>query len=397
MAKIIALITTSGRGSRFSSDGIPKQYMPLAGVPILRHSILAFLNHPKIDDVLCVIHPDDIALYEEATIGLDLLNPVFGGKTRQESVRKGLESLKEISPSKVLIHDAVRPFVSKKIISGILDKLQTHPAVIPAVAVEDTIKKYSDGKIEWTLERQDLWRAQTPQGFLYEDIMDAHHTLKDLNFTDDAALKEYAGIPVAIIPGSQNNFKITTKDDYQRAKKIGPILNEKISEEIRSGIGYDVHAFRKKLSKENNLIRICGIDVEHDKKIKAHSDGDVGIHALIDALLGATAQGDIGFHFPDNDDKWKGADSCDMLKHTHHLVKKKGGEIINIDITIICETPKISKLRDKMREKIATTLKISAGRINVKATTTEKLGFLGKSQGLAAQAVVSVKVSSLEG
>src|SRR3989338_1513838 len=167
MSKTIALITTSGRGVRFGFDGIPKQYLPLAGVPMLRHSILAFLNHPQIDDVICVINKDDVALYEDAVIGLDLLNPVFGGETRQVSVRKGLEALKEYKPDKVLIHDGVRPFVSKRIITGILEKLDTHPAVIPAIAVEDTIKKYGDGKIEWTLERQDLWRAQTPQGFLF--------------------------------------------------------------------------------------------------------------------------------------------------------------------------------------------------------------------------------------
>lgn len=272
MSKAIALITTSGRGSRFSSDGIPKQYMNLAGASILRHSILAFLKHPKIDDVICVIHPDDVSLYEEATFGLDLLNPVFGGDTRQDSVRHGLEALEEVNPDKVLIHDAVRPFVSKKIISGVLEKLETHPAVIPAVAVEDTIKKYSDGKIEWTLERQDLWRAQTPQGFLYEDIMNSHRAFKDKSFTDDAALNEYAGIPVAIIPGSQNNFKITTKEDYKRAKQMLLILNEKIKEEIRTGIGYDVHAFRKRLAKEEKFIKICGIEVEHDKKLKSHSE-----------------------------------------------------------------------------------------------------------------------------
>ena len=246
MEKIVALITACGRGNRFNrGEGIPKQYLPLAGMPMLRHSIMAFLNHPQVSDVLCVIHPDDVELYEQATIGLDLLNPVFGGETRQSSIRIGLEELIDYKPSKVLIHDGVRPFVSKRIINGILEKLETHPAVIPAIVVEDTIKKIGDGKIEWTLERENLWRAQTPQGFLYQDILNSHIAFKDLNFTDDSALNEYAGIPVAIVPGSQNNFKITTEEDYDRAKHMIPFLIDDYREETRSGIGFDVHAFRK--------------------------------------------------------------------------------------------------------------------------------------------------------
>jgi len=397
MTKTVALITTSGRGMRLNAvDGIPKQYLPLAGVPLLRHSILAFLNHPKIDDVICVIHPDDVALYEEAVVGLDLLNPVFGGETRQISVHKGLEALQQYNPTKVLIHDGVRPFVSKQIISGILEKLETHPAVIPAIAVEDTIKKYSDGKIEWTLERQDLWRAQTPQGFFYEDILNSHSAFKDLTFTDDAALNEYAGIPVAIIPGSQNNFKITTKEDYERAKNIAKIFIENVREETRVGIGYDVHSFRKKNIDENDFIRICGVDIKYERKIAAHSDGDVGIHALIDAMLGAIGEGDIGEHFPPSDSKWRNYDSREMLKIVNHLLVKKGGKIINADITIICEKPQISKFKKEMEEALAKVLSISKNRVNVKATTTEKLGFLGRSEGLAAEAVVSVTMSVLE-
>ncbi len=393
MSKIIALITACGRGTRFSSDGIPKQYQKIAGETILRHSVLAFLNHSKIDDVICVINRDDLKLYEQAVRGLDLINPVYGGKTRQDSVRKGLEALSEFAPDKVLIHDAVRPFVSKKIINGILEKLQTHPAVIPAVAVEDTIKKYSDGKIEWTLERQDLWRAQTPQGFLFEDIINSHRSFKGKSFTDDSALNEYAGIPVAIIPGSQNNFKITTKEDLERGKNIISSLNKNIVEEIRSGIGYDVHAFRKKTSGENNFIRICGVDIEHSKKIRAHSDGDVGIHAAIDALLGAISKGDIGDLFPDGDPKYKDADSLDLLKEANYIVKKNCAKIINLDITIICEEPRISIFKSEMKNILANTLEIESSRINVKGTTTEKMGFLGKKQGIAAQAIANVKVS----
>ena len=395
MEKIVALITACGRGNRFNrGEGIPKQYLPLAGIPMLRHSIMAFLNHPQVSDVLCVIHPDDIELYEQATIGLDLLNPVFGGETRQSSIRIGLEELVDYKPNKVLIHDGVRPFVSKRIINGILEKLESHPAVIPAIAVEDTIKKIGDGKIEWTLERENLWRAQTPQGFLYQDILNSHIAFKDLNFTDDSALNEYAGIPVAIVPGSQNNFKITTEEDYDRAKHMIPFLIDDYREETRCGIGFDVHGFRKIEKDENNFIRICGAEIEFDKKILAHSDGDVGIHALIDALLGAIGQGDIGEHFPPSEQKWKNCDSREMLKKVYEIIQKFSATILNIDLTIICERPKILKYKNKMKEELSAILGISSKRINIKATTTEKLGFIGREEGIACQASASVLISS---
>lgn len=398
MGKIVALITASGRGTRLSvgGEGIPKQYMPLAGVPMLRHTILAFLNHPKIDDVMCTIHPDDVKLYQEATIGLDLLNPVFGGQTRQISVHNGLEALKEYNPQKVLIHDGARPFVTKRVINGILDKLETHPAVIPAIAIEDTIKKYRDGKIEWTLERDNLWRAQTPQGFIYKDILKAHKNLKHMNFTDDAALDEYCGIPVAIVPGSQNNFKITTEEDYDRAKRVIAMRIDNVREEVRCGIGYDVHAFRDRKEGEDGFIKIAGVEVKYDKKMEAHSDGDVAIHSIIDALLGAIGEGDIGEHFSDQDPKWENCDSREMLRIANHILRKRGARILNIDVTVVCEAPKISKYKKQMEETIAETLGIKAQRVNLKATTTEKLGFLGRKEGIAANAICSVSVTSLE-
>ncbi len=397
MEKIVALITACGRGNRFNGgEGIPKQYLPIAGMPLLRHSVLAFLNHPRIDDVICVIHPDDMALYEEAVAGLDLLNPVFGGETRQASIRLGLEALRDYEPVKVLIHDGVRPFVSKRVINGILEKLETHPAVIPAIAVEDTLKKYSDGKIEWTLERENLWRAQTPQGFIYEDILNSHIAFKDLHFTDDASLNEYAGIPVAIVPGSQNNFKITTEEDYDRAKRMAAMLIQNVKEENRCGTGFDVHGFRERKKDENNFIRLGGVDIEFDKKIDAHSDGDVLIHAAIDALLGAIGEGDIGEHFPPSDLKWKNCDSKEMLKIVKHLLIKKGAKILNLDMTLICEKPRVSKYKERMEKTMAEVLNISPSRVNVKATTTEKLGFLGREEGIAAQAVASIWIALVE-
>lgn len=392
--KVVALITACGRGNRMGyGEGIPKQYLPIASVPMLRHSVLAFLNHPKIDDVLCIIHPDDVHLYEEAVAGLDLLNPIFGGDTRQSSIRTGLESLKEYNPKKVLIHDGVRPFVSKRILNGILEKLETHPAVIPAIAVEDTLKKYSDGKIEWTLERENLWRAQTPQGFLYKDILNSHIAFKDLNFTDDSALNEYAGIPVAIVPGSQHNFKITTSEDYERAKRVAAIRIDNVARETRCGSGFDVHAFRDKKKNEDDVIRIAGVDVKYHKKIEAHSDGDVAIHAIIDALLGAIGEGDIGEHFPPSDDKYKDMDSREMLRIIKQILVKKGAKILNIDLTIICQEPKISAHKADMKKFLAEDLNISDSRVNVKATTTEHLGFLGRKEGIAAQGTACVEMS----
>ncbi len=397
MPKIVALITACGRGNRFNQgEGLPKQYLPLAGTPLLRHSILAFLNHPQISDVICIIHPDDISLYEEAAAGLDLLNPVFGGETRQASIRIGLEALRDYSPNKVLIHDGVRPFVSKRVINGILEKLETHPAVIPAVAVEDTLKKYSDGKIEWTLERENLWRAQTPQGFLYKDILESHIAFKDLNFTDDSSLNEYAGIPVAIVPGSQNNFKITTQEDYDRACRMASLLVQNVKGENRCGTGFDVHGFRQKEKNEDNFIRICGVNIEFDKKIDAHSDGDVGIHAAMDAILGAIGEGDIGEHFSPTDVRWKNIDSREMLKIVRQLLVKKSAKLLNLDITLICEKPKVLKFKSQMKEEMARALGIEKSRVNIKATTTEKLGFIGREEGIAAQAISSVWIQALD-
>jgi 2-C-methyl-D-erythritol 4-phosphate cytidylyltransferase/2-C-methyl-D-erythritol 2,4-cyclodiphosphate synthase len=389
--KTIAIITACGRGTRLMQDsGIPKQYLPLLGVSILRHSVLAFLHHPKIDGVVCIIHPDDISLYENATSGLDLLNPIFGGETRQSSIRNGLIALKEYNPNKVLIHDAVRPFVSKSIIDGIVDNLEMHPAVIPAVAVEDTLKKIGDGKIEWTLERENLWRAQTPQGFIYQDILNSHTAFKDMHFTDDSALNEYAGIPVAIIPGSQNNFKITTQQDYERAQYLASSVFA-ITSKIKVGSGFDIHSFD--YTGNNNFIRLGGIDIPFAGKIIAHSDGDVVIHALIDALLGAVGLGDIGEHFPPSDDKWLNCDSQILLNKVISMLASYNTVINNVDITIIAEQPKILDYKAKMRVNLANLLGINSLDLNIKATTTEKLGFLGRKEGIACQASVCLTVN----
>ncbi|MDA9817949.1 2-C-methyl-D-erythritol 4-phosphate cytidylyltransferase [Flavobacteriaceae bacterium] len=397
--KIITLITAAGRGSRFGLKyGIPKQYLPLANVPLLRHTILSFLNNQNIDDVICVIHPDDIELYNEATVGIDLLNPVFGGNTRQTSVRNGLEALKEYNPHKVLIHDAARPFVTKRVINGIIEKLQTHPAVIPAIVVEDTIKKYGDNKIEWSIERDNLWRAQTPQAFVFKDILSTHRAFKNMNFTDDAAIDEYAGIPVAIVPGSQNNFKITTEEDYERAKRIIALRIKEVKQEFRSGIGYDIHSFSDLTADEEkkSFITIGGVKIKYKKKIEAHSDGDVLIHAIIDAMLGSIGEGDIGEHFPDNDDRFKNYDSKKMLEKVNFMLRKKGAEINNIDSTIICEKPNLSKYKSKIKKLLAKILSIHPNKINIKAKTNEKLGYLGRGEAIEAQAICNIKIDTLD-
>ena len=301
-----------------------------------------------------------------------------------------MTALVDYNPSKVLIHDGVRPFVSKRIINGILDKLETHPAVIPAIAVEDTLKKIGEGKIEWTLERENLWRAQTPQGFVYNDILNSHTAFKDLHFTDDSSLNEYAGIPVAIIPGSQNNFKITTQEDYERAKYLANFIFG-ANKQTKIGCGFDVHAFD--YSSNNHTIKLGGIDIPFAGKIIAHSDGDVVIHALMDALLGSIGAGDIGEHFP-NTEKWQNCDSQIMLNKVVSMLHYKKASIVNIDITIIAEKPKIADYKLLMQKNLANLLGIDASEVNIKATTTEKLGFLGRAEGIACQVVACVSIAS---
>lgn len=386
---IVALIVAAGRGTRLGGD-IPKQYLPLAGKPILRRTIKTFFKHPSIDYVRVVIHPDDRQLYDNAVLGLTLLEPVFGGATRQESVRLGLESLKDFNPSKVLIHDAARPFVSSRLISRIIEELNDSRAVIPVLPLTDTLKRVKDHRLVETVARDGLHLAQTPQGFYYEDIISAHRQAKGLQLTDDAAVCEHNNIPVAVISGSSQNIKITSRQDLERAEKFVQKIPRRI--ETRIGTGFDVHRFKAPVSDPNHIM-VCGVAIPHNQSVEAHSDGDVGIHAAVDALLGAVGNGDIGSHFPPSNPKWKDADSSAFLAHAAMLVAHAHGSIINIDITIICEHPKIGKYRQDMRRRIAEILAINIERISVKATTTEQLGFTGRKEGIAAQAVASVAIT----
>lgn len=380
--KVAVIIVAGGKGRRVGAD-LPKQYIPLGSKSILQHTIDAFLKVPYVNVIRTVIHADDHGLYHNAINASDALPPINGGETRQQSVMKGLHSLGEEAPDLVLIHDAARPFISPKQIEGIIIKAAEHGAVIPTLPVVDTIKQISAGKIRHTVDRSMLARAQTPQAFRYKLIFMAHKRLEGKDMTDDSAIAEACGIQVLTIPGDERNFKITTAEDLKKARSM---ITENLTD-IRTGMGYDVHSFEK-----GDHVTLGGVAIPHERKLRGHSDADVALHALTDALLGATGDGDIGIHFPPSDDKWKGASSDIFLKHAANLLKNKDGIISNIDLTIICESPKISPHREAIRDNIADILSLDTARVSIKATTTEKLGFTGRGEGIAAQAVVTIRL-----
>lgn len=388
---IIAVIVAAGRGARAGGGG-PKQYRPLAGRAVIAWTAEAFLFHPQIDGVCVVIHRDDGAEYETAMEDLlhhpKLLPPATGGAERQDSVRLGLESIEKLQPAHVLIHDAARPFVDAGLISRVADALDAHDGAVAALAVHDTIKRAkSDNLIETTVPRERLWRAQTPQGFRFNKILAAHRAAIGRTLTDDAAVAEAAGLAVALVPGSPDNMKITQAEDFGMAETL---LDRKThlkatSMEYRTGHGFDVHAFE-----DGDSVTICGVEIPHEKKLKGHSDADVGMHALTDAIFGALGEGDIGDHFPPADPKWKGAPSHVFLEKARDLVAGRKGHIAHCDVTVICEAPKIGPHRESMRAALAVILDIGPGRISVKATTTEELGFTGRREGIAAMATATV-------
>ena len=381
MIDTVALIVAAGRGHR-AGGGFPKQYRLLAGQSLLRRSCTAFMNHPRVDAVGAVIHPDDAEIYAESTVGLELLPPVHGGATRQDSCRNGLESLVGLAPERVLIHDAARPFVNEATIDRVLDALASAPAAIAAVPVTDTLKKAgNNARVTGTVKREGLWRAQTPQGFRYAEILAAHRKLAAQSLTDDAAVAEAAGLAVVLAPGSEDNFKVTAEDDFARAERM---LG---AGDIRVGSGFDVHRFD-----EGNAVMLCGIKINFDKSLAGHSDADVALHAITDALLGAIGEGDIGSHFPPGDAQWSGADSARFLRHAADLVGRRGGKIRHLDVTLICEAPKIGPHREAMRVRVAEIAGVGVERVSVKATTTEGLGFTGRGEGIAAQATATVKL-----
>ncbi len=383
------IIVAAGAGLRVGGE-IPKQYQQLGGEAVLRRTTGVFLGHPDIDHVLVVIGDGHETLYSEAISGMDLPAPVQGGATRQGSVFNGLKAIASLDPTNVLIHDAARPFVDAETISAVISKLDSHSGCIPAVAVADTLKRGSDGIIVETVDRSELYGAQTPQAFRFAEIFKAHSNAAESgrsDFTDDASIAEWAGLDVSIIPGKPDNNKITTSADlHEAANRLGA-GNQIMLNDIRVGHGYDVHAFEA-----GDHVILCGLKIPHSRKLKGHSDADVGLHTLTDAILGALCEGDIGKHFPPSEAKWKGAASDTFLKHAANLVTDKNGVISHVDLTLICQAPKIRPHVDAMRENVAQIIGIDVNRVSVKATTTEWLGFTGREEGIAAAATATIRL-----
>jgi 2-C-methyl-D-erythritol 4-phosphate cytidylyltransferase / 2-C-methyl-D-erythritol 2,4-cyclodiphosphate synthase len=383
---VAAVIVAAGRGIR-AGGRIPKQYRVLAGEPVIRSSLSAFAWHGQIGAVQAVIHPDDRAAYEAAAKGLRLLTAVPGGATRQASVRAGLEALSERAPEIVLVHDAARPFCSTELISRAIVACAETGAAIPALEVTDTIKRVdAEGHVTGTVDRAQLRAVQTPQAFKFSSLLEAHRRAAKEgreDFTDDAAIAEWAGLKVAVFAGETGNMKLTTEDDFTKAeaRRIASLAD------LRLGNGFDVHAFG-----DGDHVMLGGIRIPHDRGLTGHSDADVALHALVDAILGALADGDIGKHFSPNDPRWKGASSDQFLKFAVERVAKRGGKVAHLDLTIVCETPRIGPHRDVMRKRIAEIADIAIERVAVKATTSEQLGFTGRKEGIVAMATATVRL-----
>lgn len=380
--KVAALIVAAGRGSR-AGPGAPKQYRLLGGVPVLRRTLAAFAEHAEISSILTIIHPDDEAAYGEASAGASKLLPAaHGGATRQASVLAGLEALAaQDTPDLVLIHDGARPFVSARLISDCIAALNRHEGALAALAMTDTVRRGQDGMAGETIPRDGLWRAQTPQAFRFNAILAAHRQAAGADYTDDVTVAAAAGMEVALVEGDEDNFKITNAADIDRAERM---LMQ--GGEMRTGMGYDVHRFGP-----GDHVWLCGVQIPHEAALVGHSDADAGLHALTDAILGALGAGDIGQHFPPSDPQWKGVASDMFLAHAAGLASKAGATISNVDVTLILESPKISPHTEKMRERISDILGIAKERVSIKATTTEKLGFTGRREGVAAQAIATLR------
>lgn len=365
-----AVIVAAGRGSRAGGDR-PKQWQMLAGRPVLAHTLQAFRG--RVDRLVLVIHPDDRSHARELA-GDALL--VEGGATRDASVRNALEALAGTGVTRVLIHDGARPLVPAPVIARVLAALDTHAGAAPALAVTDALWRGTGGEVAGTQDRTGLWRAQTPQGFRFDAILAAHRAHPG-GAADDVEVARAAGIDVAIVEGDEANLKVTFPGDFARAETM---LKGR-SMDVRLGNGYDVHAFTA-----GDHVWLCGVKVAHDKALLGHSDADVGMHALTDAIYGALAEGDIGRHFPPSDPQWKGAASHIFLRHAAELMRARGYELGNCDVTLVCERPKIGPHAAAMQEALAAIMGVDVGRVSVKATTSERLGFTGREEGIAALA-----------
>lgn len=386
--KAHVVIVAAGRGERAGQADGPKQYRKIGGRAVIAHTLEAFASHPRVAGVVVVIHPDDHALLREATgSACDGITIVTGGATRQDSVRLGLHALQADTPARVLIHDAVRPFVDADLIARTIDAITDGQCALPCLPVADTLKREARGMIGETVARTGLYAAQTPQGFPFQPILAAHDkaSLSGRNdFTDDAAVAEWAGLPVKLVAGSPDNVKLTWARDIMMADQRLSARQAGFPD-VRTGNGYDVHAFEP-----GDHVVLCGVSIPHDKKLSGHSDADVGLHALTDALLATCGAGDIGTHFPPSDPQWKGAASRLFVEHAAGLVRERAGRIANVDITLISEAPKVGPHRAAMTAELSAMLGISQDRISVKATTNERLGFIGRAEGIAAIATASV-------
>lgn len=372
--KIAAILVAAGTGARFGG-ALPKQFVQLGSKSVLRHAAEALAGHAAL------LQPvGDPALLEPELAGLPHLPIVPGGAARQDSVRAGLEAVAPHAPDIVLVHDAARPLIPAGTVEAVLAALDSHDGAIPALAISDTLKRGADGRVAGTVPRENLFRAQTPQGFRFATLLRLHRQAAGAAATDDAALLEAAGLPVALTPGSDLNIKLTHREDLGRlAHLMGLNMIPRI------GTGFDVHATAR-----GRPMILCGVTIPHSHGLAGHSDADVGIHALCDAIYGALAEGDIGRHFPPSEAEWKDADSARFLRHAAARIAARGGRLANADITIICEQPKITPHAPAMRARLAELLGVEIGLISVKATTTERLGFPGRGEGIAAQAAAVI-------
>jgi 2-C-methyl-D-erythritol 4-phosphate cytidylyltransferase/2-C-methyl-D-erythritol 2,4-cyclodiphosphate synthase len=386
---VAAIIVAGGSGQR-AGGLLPKQYQMVAGKPILRWTLEAFLSHPLVTRIQTVIGQGHETLFREAIDGLEVSDPVVGGGTRQESCYVGLEACAAEPPQNVLIHDAARPFLSQELITTVIHGLDNAQAVIPGLPVGDTMKFAPAGIIERTVDRQSLWFVQTPQGFHFEKILSAHRkaaTEGQRLFTDDAAVAEYAKMQVHIVAGEQRNRKLTTLHDIEEANREHSQRHYDALPDIRIGHGIDFHIFEK-----GNAVTLCGVSVPHTHKLKGHSDADVALHALTDAILGSIGERDIGQHFPPTDPQWKNAPSSIFIARALGLLSARGGVLSNVDITILAEAPRIAPYLDAMKSSLRELLKIADDRIAIKATTTEGMGAIGRKEGISAQATATVRL-----
>ncbi|MEX0627874.1 MAG: bifunctional 2-C-methyl-D-erythritol 4-phosphate cytidylyltransferase/2-C-methyl-D-erythritol 2,4-cyclodiphosphate synthase [Cucumibacter sp.] len=387
---VAAIVVAAGTGERVRAAGeVPKQYRALAGKPMLVRAIEALLEVPAVNHLIAVINADQLPLYSD--LGLKdarVLAPAIGGASRQASVLAGLAALEELAPDLVLIHDAARPFADAGLIGRVIAAAAEAGAAAPVLPVSDTIKLSPDGAtVEATLDRKTLYAAQTPQGFRYPEILSAHRQAAaagGTSFTDDAGIAEWAGMQVRLVEGDARNVKLTYPADFAAAERR--IMGE-ARMETRVGTGYDVHAFEP-----GDHVMLGGLRIAHSHGLKGHSDADVALHALTDALFGALAEGDLGRHFSPADPQWKGTDSASFLDHAAKRVAARGGRILHLDLTIVCEAPKIAPHAEAMQARIAAIAGISAGRVSVKATTSEGLGFTGRREGIAASATATVEL-----